>query len=97
MAGIKEGRKLEVLNSDGPLSAANMGEENRKKLGITERMPLSWKESMGAFSSDELLRHILGRELIDKYLAVSEVSFFFRKVLGFWVTHACTICRLLLG
>jgi hypothetical protein len=72
--GVKEGRKLQVLNSDGPISAANMGEEKRKKYGITKRMPLSWEESTKAFGSDELLRRILGGELVDKYLAVSEVS-----------------------
>jgi glutamine synthetase len=72
--GVKEGRKLQVLNADGPISAANMGEEKRRKYGITKRMPLSWEESMKAFGSDELLKDILGDELVDKYLAVSEVS-----------------------
>jgi glutamine synthetase len=72
--GVKEGKALEVLNADGPVSAANMGEEKRRKLGITKRMPLTWEESMKAFGSDELLRKLLGGELIDKYLAVSEVS-----------------------
>ena len=72
--GVKEGRKLELRNCDGPVSAANMGEEARRSLGITKRMSLTWEESMKAFGSDELLRRILGEELIDKYLAVSEVS-----------------------
>jgi glutamine synthetase len=72
--GVKEGRKLQVLNADGPISAANMGEEKRRKYGIAKRMPLSWEESMKAFGSDELLKDILGDELVDKYLAVSEVS-----------------------
>ena len=72
--GVKEGRKLQVLNSDGLVSPANMGEEKRRAIGITKRMPLSWEESMKVFGSDEFLRHILGGELVDKYLAVSEVS-----------------------
>jgi glutamine synthetase len=70
--GVKEGRKLELRNCDGPVSAANMGEEARRSLGITKRMSLTWEESMKAFGSDELLRRILGEELVDKYLAVSE-------------------------
>jgi glutamine synthetase len=51
-----------------------MGEEKRRMLGITKRMSLTWEESMKAFGSDALLRNILGGELVDKYLAVSEVS-----------------------
>jgi glutamine synthetase len=97
--GVKEGRKLQVLNSDGPISAANMGEEKRRKYGITKRMPLSWEESMKAFGSDELLKDILGDELVDKYLAVSEVSsrssFLSRQNLLGCVFFL--LCRLLLG
>ena len=73
-AGVVEGKKLELRNSDGPISAANMGEEARRKLGITKRMPLTWEESIKAFKSDELLKKILGSEVVDMYLSVNEVS-----------------------
>jgi glutamine synthetase len=72
--GVRDGKKLEVHNSDGPVSAANMGEEARRALGITKRMSLTWEESMQVFGSDELIKKILGNELVGKYLAVSEVS-----------------------
>jgi len=88
--GVKEGKKLQVLNSDGPISAANMGEEKRRKYGITKRMPLSWEESMKAFGSDELLKDILGDELVDKYLAVSETLARLMKA----DTEAATLTRL---
>jgi glutamine synthetase len=73
--GVKEGKKLEICNSDGTLSAANMGEDARRSLGITRRMSLTWEESMKAFGSDDLLRNVLGEELVDKYMAVNEVSY----------------------
>ena len=89
--GVKEGKKLEVLNSDGPVSAANMGEEKRRTFGITKRMSLTWEESMKAFGSDALLRKILGGELVDKYLAVSEVS---SRIVGTGLYFYVSNCRL---
>lgn len=73
--GVKDGKKLEVINSDGPVSAANMGEETRRTFGITKRMPLTKEESTREFVSDELLRSVLGAELTDKYISVNKVSF----------------------
>ena len=73
-AGIKDGKKLQVINSDGPVSAANMGEETRRTFGITKRMPLTNEESIREFVSDELLRSVLGAELTDKYISINKVS-----------------------
>jgi glutamine synthetase len=73
--GVKDGKKLEVINSDGPVSAANMGEETRRTFGITKRMPLTKEESIREFISDGVLRSVLGAELTDKYISVNKVSF----------------------
>ena len=72
---MKEGKQLELCNSDGILSVANTGEDARRSLGITRRMSLTWEESTKAFRSDDPLRNVLGEELVDKYMAVDEVSY----------------------
>ena len=73
--GVMDGKKLEMINSDGQVSAANMGEDKRRTLGITKRMPLTKEESMREFVSDELLRRVLGAELMDNYVSINKVSF----------------------
>jgi glutamine synthetase len=69
--GVKEGQKLRMGNCDGQ-TAANMGEAGRKALGITQRMSLTWEESRKAFGADEVVRNVLGNEVVDTYLAVNE-------------------------
>lgn len=71
--GVKEGQKLRMGNCDGQ-TAANMGEAGRKALGITQRMSLTWEESRKAFGADEVVRSVLGNEMVDTYLAVNEAS-----------------------
>jgi glutamine synthetase len=69
--GVEEGQKLQLGNCDKQ-TAANLGEAGREALGITQRMSLSWEESRKAFSADEVLRNVLGGELMDNYLSVNE-------------------------
>jgi len=71
--GVKEGKKLQLDNCDIQ-TAAHLGEAGRKALGITQRMSLTWEESMKAFGADEVMRSVLGGELVDNYLAVNEAS-----------------------
>jgi len=69
--GVKEGKKLQLDNCDIQ-TAAHLGEAGRKALGITQRMSLTWEESRKAFGADEVVRSVLGGELVDNYLAVNE-------------------------
>lgn len=71
--GVKENVKLQSGNCIAD-SAAQLGEEGRKALGITERMSLTWEEARTAFGADEVVRKILGSELVEKYLAVNKVG-----------------------
>ena len=71
--GVKENTKLQsgdCLTS----SAAEMGEEGRKALGIAERMSLTWEEARKAFEADDVVRKVLGSEFVKKYLDVNKVS-----------------------
>ena len=52
-----------------------MGEDARRWLGITRRISPTWEKSMKAFGSGGLLGNVLGEELVDKYMAVNEVSY----------------------
>lgn len=63
--GVKENVKLESGNCL-VTSAAELGEEGRKALGITERMSLTWEEARKAFEADEVVRQVLGSELVEK-------------------------------
>ena len=71
--GVKENAKLKSGNCLAT-SAAELGEEGRKALGITERMSLTWEEARRAFEADDVIRKVLGSELVKKYLDVNKVS-----------------------
>ncbi|THU98780.1 glutamine synthetase/guanido kinase [Dendrothele bispora CBS 962.96] len=62
--------KPDVLNT---VSAAQMNEEDRKKLGITKRLPLSWEEARDKFKSDPMMVKLFGEEFVEKYLSVNKV------------------------
>jgi glutamine synthetase len=51
-----------------------MGEEARRAMGITQRMPLTWEEAKKLFTEDVVIREVLGAELVKKYKDVNEVS-----------------------
>ena len=71
--GVKERTKLQSGDCSAT-SAAELGEEGRKALGITERMSVTWEEARKAFGADEVIRKVLGSELVEKYLNVNKVS-----------------------
>jgi glutamine synthetase len=72
--GIKRDVKLTIHDCPGPVTAAEMTEEGRRALGITSRMSLSWEESRSNLKANKLLtEHILGPELMEKYLNVHTV------------------------
>ena len=77
--GVKINRGLEVrdcsAHGEGK-TAAEMGEEERVRCGIMERLPLSWKEAWVAFRGDEVLREAFGEAFVMGYLNVNKVHFF---------------------
>jgi glutamine synthetase len=72
--GIRSNLELTISDCPGPISAAQMSEDERRALGISKRLPLSWNEARENFASDTQLSKILGTEFQEKYLSVNKVS-----------------------
>jgi glutamine synthetase len=72
--GIRDGAVLNIRDCNGAVSAAAMGEEARRAMGITQRMPLTWEEARELFIQDVVIREVLGDELVNKFKDVNEVS-----------------------
>ena len=73
LAGILNQVELEMQDC-GLKSAAHMTEEERRALGITQRMPLSWEESRRKFQESKFMKEeIFGEEFVEKYLSVNKV------------------------
>ncbi|KAF9462500.1 glutamine synthetase guanido kinase [Collybia nuda] len=70
-AGVKEERPLQMKDCSG-LSAAERGEEGRKALGITQRMPLNWEEARKSLRESDVVKAALGEEVVDAYLRVNQ-------------------------
>jgi glutamine synthetase len=85
--GIKEKRKLNLEDICGDKSAAMMTEEQRKALGVTDRMPLSLEEARERFLGDKVVKELFGALFVEKYLAVNKVSY---------PTERCGLCILLI-
>lgn len=73
--GVKEGQQLRLKDCAG-LSAAGRGEEGRKELGITQRMPLNWEEATKSLKESDVVKGVLGEGVVDAYLRVNAVGFF---------------------
>ncbi|KAG5640731.1 hypothetical protein DXG03_007378 [Asterophora parasitica] len=72
-AGIRDKAKLTIKDCSGPQTAAQMTEEQRQALGITQRLSLTWEEARGQLTNNALLRdRIFGAALTEKYLAVNQ-------------------------
>jgi len=72
-AGIKSKRQLRQQNFSGSNGPAQLSEEERQTMGVTQRMPLTWEESRQNLAQSEALRDILGSSFVDRYLAVNKV------------------------
>ena len=75
--GIRSDLELTISDCPGPKSAAQMSEDERRALGITKRMSLSWHEARKNFASDTELSKVLGTEFGEKYLSVNKVGLLF--------------------
>jgi len=70
--GIVEGKECEIKDC-GDAVAAVLGEPGREKLGITNRMPLTWKDARSSFEKSELVDRRFGKDFKTKYLSVNKV------------------------
>lgn len=70
--GIRSNLELTISDCPGPISAAQMSEDERRALGISKRLPLSWNEARENFASDTEFSKILGTEFQEKYLSVNK-------------------------
>ncbi|KAF7354211.1 Glutamine synthetase/guanido kinase [Mycena venus] len=70
--GICRGGELTMKDCQGP-SAAERGEEGRRALGITERLPLSWEEARKRMRESAAMKEVFGQGVIEKYLSVNKV------------------------
>ncbi|EDR06640.1 uncharacterized protein LACBIDRAFT_328500 [Laccaria bicolor S238N-H82] len=77
--GVKINRALEMrdCSAHGEVgkTAADMGEEERARCGITERLPLNWEAAREAFRGDAVLGEAFGEAFVTGYLNVNKVRF----------------------
>ena len=71
--GILKEYELKTGDCHGPQSAAQMSEAERRALGITKRMPLSWEEAREKLASDNEIKTSIDPETIEKFLSVNKV------------------------
>lgn len=74
-AGIRQNLALTVQDCSGSTPASYMSEDERKAIGIVNRMPLSWEEGRKNIQNDPELESILGKNLLEAYLSVNTVRF----------------------
>ncbi|KAG5337177.1 hypothetical protein C0989_010374 [Termitomyces sp. Mn162] len=72
-AGIRDKSELKIKDCPGPKTAAQLTENERQALGITQRMSLTWEEARQNLHKNTILRDfVLGNECMAKYLAVNQ-------------------------
>ena len=71
MLGVKEGKELAM--DDCNTMASILPDEERKRLGITQALPLSLSEARRLMTADHAMHAALGKEFIDFYLSLNEV------------------------
>ncbi|KAF9075505.1 hypothetical protein BDP27DRAFT_1315155 [Rhodocollybia butyracea] len=71
LTGLRESKELTMTDVKGPKCAWEMDEAERQALGITKRMPLDIEQARANLEQDEVMKDVLGSELIEKYLSVN--------------------------
>jgi glutamine synthetase len=74
---ISEGRSLKMddCGKDGKV-AAHMTQEEKKAMGIVDKLPANLMEARKLFKVDAVLREVLGQQFVEGYLSVNKVSRF---------------------
>ena len=82
-AGVKGVVDREVLTwGDCEIDPSKMTDNDRKELGVTEMLPGSVEEGLEALKADEELVGLMGRELVERFVAVKEYEMEFLKDMG---------------
>ncbi|KAJ6576450.1 hypothetical protein DFH09DRAFT_1078059 [Mycena vulgaris] len=69
--GVRTSAALAMKDCVGP-SPARRGEDGRKALGISERMPLNWEDAIEKLSQSAVMADVFGKGVVEKYLKVNE-------------------------
>ncbi|KAL0568953.1 hypothetical protein V5O48_013021 [Marasmius crinis-equi] len=72
LTGLKTGKKLEAKDCVGPRCAWEMSQEEREALGIKKRMPLNIEEARTNLGKNEVMREVLGKEMVESFLSVNK-------------------------
>lgn len=68
--GFRAGEEL--IWQDCEVDPANLTENDRKELNVTDMLPASVEEALHALKEDEELTELLNHELVEKYTAVKQ-------------------------
>jgi glutamine synthetase len=68
--GLRQNLQLEQKDCLG--DPTGIGEEERTRLGIRTKLPHTLEESLWCLKRNEVLKDILGKEVVDDYVAVKE-------------------------
>ncbi|PPR03642.1 hypothetical protein CVT24_007756 [Panaeolus cyanescens] len=76
LEGIKKGLGVQDMPSEyaGEKAAAFLSEEERKKRGIVDRLPLDLQTARKRFEESEIAKTIFGEDFVRRYLDVNKVS-----------------------
>jgi glutamine synthetase len=72
LSGIVELKELTMKDCSGEASPALLDEDERAKLGIKERFPLSWEDAYSKFKESEIVDRFFGNEFKRKYLSIQK-------------------------
>ena len=67
-------QKLDLEQKDCLGDPTGIGEEEREKLGIKTKLPHSLEESLWCLKRDSVLKDMLGRDVVDDYIAIKEAE-----------------------
>lgn len=72
LLGLRD--QLPLLQKDTPVDVSTLDAGERESLGITEKLPDTLQKSLDCLSENKSLIDMLGRELVDDYLAVKKAE-----------------------
>ncbi|KAF9525409.1 hypothetical protein CPB83DRAFT_859515 [Crepidotus variabilis] len=74
MEGVLENKECTIEDCGLELntSAALLGEEKRKEMGIKDRLPLTWEAARKTFEVSELVDSVFGKEFKQKFLSTNK-------------------------
>ncbi|EGO03198.1 hypothetical protein SERLA73DRAFT_119022 [Serpula lacrymans var. lacrymans S7.3] len=73
LSGVKDSQKLDVKDLSDTKSAAQLDESERRAIGITQRMSLSWEEARHNLAKDSVIKEYMGQAMVNSYLDVNEI------------------------